>query len=267
MLAATLAGMKWLPGGWQRADRGGREWATSPRRSADGGTVRYDGAHNGPGTRVYAREERPAEPPAPVGLGPEARDVDVSAGSFRMLLIGGGLSGFLTVLCAATLVTSGNSVGTWFWQLVFGVVFLWFAVSARGMLSSRGFLLDRSGFYARTRGEVFGVPWQEISAIGVGSLPWIEQNRPVHPQRRVALEFYPADPHFPARHPELERWLVEEPPSLANTPGVRYRFHLPPFARVPRHVEEAVRAVAPTKWLGRYRRNLPPMSNPDSIRS
>ncbi|MBQ6644115.1 MAG: hypothetical protein IJH84_24215 [Saccharopolyspora sp.] len=259
--------MKWLPGGWQRADRAEREWATVPGRTTEKTTLNQGNAQGGPGTRVYGRDERPQEPAAPIGLGPEARDVDVSAGTFRMLLLGGGVSGFLTVLCAATLVNRGNTVGMWIWQLVFGVVFLWFAFSASGMLNSRGFLVDRSGFYARTRGEVFGVPWKEISAIGIGRLPWIEQNRPVHPERRVALEFYPADAGFSSRHPELERWLVEEPPSVADTPGVRYRFHLPPFSRVPRAVEQAVQTSAPRKWIGHYRRHLPPMpTNNDSVR-
>lgn len=229
-------------------------------------TARFGAERGGPGTRVYDKQDRPAEPAGPIGLGPEAQDVDVSAGSFRLLLLGGGLSGLGTVLCAATLANNGSSVGMWIWQLVLGIVFLGFVVSSRGMLNSRGFLLDRSGFYARTLGEVYGVSWNEISAIGIGSLPWIEQKRPVHPERRVALELYPADPGFGGRHPELDRWRVEEKPSLPNTPSVRYRFHLPPFTRLPRAVERAVQVVAPRKWVGHYRRHLPAVSMPDSTK-
>ncbi|MCX2732271.1 hypothetical protein OOZ19_18695 [Saccharopolyspora sp. NFXS83] len=260
--------MKWLPGGWQRADRSEREWATVPGRvtGKSDATARFGAERGGPGTRVYDKHDRPAETAAPIGLGPEAQDVDVSAGSFRLLLIGGGLSGFGTVLCAATLANNGSSVGVWIWQLVLGIIFLGFVLSSRGMLNSRGFLLDRSGFYARTLGEVYGVSWNEISAIGIGSLPWIEQKRPVHPERRVALEFYPADPGFGGRHPELDRWRVEEQPSLPGTSSVRYRFHLPPFTRLPRAVERAVQTVAPRKWVGHYRRHLPPVSMPDSTK-
>ncbi|MEU6130119.1 hypothetical protein ABZ805_13200 [Saccharopolyspora sp. NPDC047091] len=260
--------MKWLPGGWQRADRAGREWATVPGRVTrrDDATARLGAERGGPATRVYGNREQPPEPPAPVGLGPEAHDVDVSASSFRLLLIGGGVSGLGTVLCAATLANNGSTVGMWVWQLVFGIVFLGFLISSRGMLSSRGFLLDRSGFYARTLGEVYGVSWNEISAIGIGSLPWIEQKRPMHPERRVALEFYPADRGFAARHPELDRWRVEEQPSLPETPSVRYRFHLPPFTRLPRALERAVQTVAPRKWVGHYRRHLPPLHLPDSTK-
>ncbi|MFR9729609.1 hypothetical protein ACL03H_10300 [Saccharopolyspora sp. MS10] len=260
--------MKWLPGGWQRADRSQREWATSPHRVSgqDGVTARLGSDRGAQHTRVYGNQDRPAEPAGPVGLGVEARDVDVSASSFRMLLLGGGISGFGTVLCAATLVNQGGSVSVWIWQLVFGVIFLGFAMSSRGMLNSRGFLVDRSGFYARTLGEIYGVAWSEISAIGIGSLPWIEQKRPVHPERRVALEFYPADPGFGSRHPELERWRVEEEPSIPGTPSVRYRFHLPPFTRIPKAVESAVQTAAPRKWVGHYRRHLPVVSFPDSTR-
>ena len=139
-----------------------------------------------------------------------------------------------------------------------GVVFLWFLVSARGMLSSRGFLFDRGGFYARTRGEVFGVPWSEISAVGVGTLPPVQHRRPIVPDQRHALEISPSDPGFAARHPQLERWRVEEQPSMPGLPGERYRFHLPPVGRLPKTLESAVQSVAPSKWVGHYRRQLPP---------
>ncbi|WP_188985420.1 hypothetical protein [Saccharopolyspora thermophila] len=244
--------MKWLPGGWQRADRVDQERATVPARARD--TARYtSGPPPEPATRV-----QPGVGHRPVLLSADAHDVDVSASSFRMLLVGGGISGLLTVLMAAALVNSGSSVGLWIGQLVFSVLFLWFITASRGMLSSRGFLIDRSGFYARTRGEVFGVAWDEIKAVGVGTLPWIQNSRPVAPERRQALEFYPADPGFAARHPELDRWLVAEPPSMPGLPGERYRFHLPPFSRLPRNLEAAVQAVAPQKWVGQYKRRLPP---------
>ena len=197
------------------------------------------------------------QPQSASGLGPDAHDVDVSAASFRLLLIGGGISGFLTVLCAASLVDKGSSASTWLWQLVFGVIFLWFLTASRGIFSGRGFLLDRSGFYARTRGEVVGVPWTEIAAVGVGSLPWIQNKRLSHPERRQAFEVYPADPGFVARHPEFDRWRVDEPPPMPGLPGVRYRFHLPPVSRLPRYLEHAVQAVAPRKWVGHYRREQP----------
>ncbi|MGP4018043.1 hypothetical protein [Saccharopolyspora sp. 5N708] len=246
--------MKWLPGGWQRADR---EWATVPgRRPNHGDTARYTAERAaGPerGTRV-----QPGGGHRPTLLGADAQDVDVSASSFKTLVIGGGLSGLITVLIAATLVNKGNTVGMWIAQLVFGVIFLWFISSARGMFSSRGFLLDRSGFYARTRGEVFGVTWDEVAAVGVGTLPWIQHRRPVAPERRQALEIYPADPGFAARHPEFDRWRIDEPPSMPGLPGERYRFHLPPFSRLPKTLEGAVQKIAPHKWVGQYRRQLPP---------
>jgi hypothetical protein len=194
----------------------------------------------------------------PTLLGTDAQDVDVSATSFKTLLIGGGVSGLLTVLIAATLVNNGSTVGMWIWQLVFGVIFLWFVSASRGMLSGRGFLFDRSGFYARTRGEVFGVTWDEIAAVGIGTLPWVQHRRPVSPEQRTALEIYPADPGFAVRHPEFERWRIEEPPSMPGLPGERYRFHLPPFSRLPKTLEGAVQAIAPAKWVGQYRRHLPP---------
>jgi hypothetical protein len=241
--------MKWLPGGWQRADQ---ERGTVPRRTvAEHGTAKY------PEPPPAARSGGEHPPHGATLLGAQAQDVDVSANSFRNLLVGGGISGFLTVLCAASLVNQGGGVGLWIWQLVFGVIFLWFVGASRGMLSSRGFLLDRSGFYARTRGEVVGVAWGEIKAVGVGSLPWIQHNRPVHPERRQALEIYPADPGFDARHPELERWRIDEPASMPGLPGVRYRFHLPPFSRLPRQLEHAVQMVAAQKWVGHYKRELP----------
>lgn len=223
----------------------------------------------GRGTAPYAAEQQtvrrepttrvqPGGGHRPTTLSADAWDVDVSAVAFKVLLVGGGISGFLTVLFAATLAYQGGGVGTWFWQLLCGVVFLWFVVSARGMLSSRGFLFDRGGFYARTRGEVFGVPWSEISAVGVGTLPPVQHRRPIVPDQRHALEIYPADPGFAARHPELERWRVEEQPSMPGLPGERYRFHLPPVGRLPKTLESAVQSVAPSKWVGHYRRQLPP---------
>ncbi|MCI2422066.1 hypothetical protein MOQ72_32005 [Saccharopolyspora sp. K220] len=249
--------MKWLPGGWQRADRVEREWATVPgRRANQRDTARYTagrGTTPERGTRV-----QPGGGHRPTLLGADAQDVDVSASSFKALVIGGGLSGLITVLIAATLVNQGSTVGMWIWQLVFGVIFLWFISASRGLFSSRGFLLDRSGFYVRTRGEVFGVTWDEIAAVGVGTLPWIQHRRPVAPERRQALEVYPADPGFAARHPEFDRWLIDEPPSMPGLPGERYRFHLPPFSRLPKTLEGAVQTIAPHKWVGQYRRQSPP---------
>ncbi|MDR7301103.1 hypothetical protein [Haloactinomyces albus] len=275
--------MKWLPGGWQRADRVGdnrrgtdrvdTQRATVPRRAAPEqptvaqraqsphrATAQYPEQRphaSGPATKTYAKDQDVPAAPAPM-LGVEARDVDVSAAAFRNLLVGGGISGFLTVLCAAALSGSGGSVWLWIWQIVFGAIFLWFLASAKGTLSSRGFLLDRGALYARTRGEVFGVPWDEIVAAGVGSLPPIQQKRMVPPDRRRAFEFYPADSAFVHRHPEFERWRVEEPAPMPGLPGIRYRFHLPPLSRLPRHLEHAVQDVAPQKWIGHYRRELPP---------
>lgn len=210
-------------------------------------------------TTPHTVQVDPGRPPAThaVGLGPEARDIDVSAESFRLLVIGGGSSGLVTVMCAASLAHNGNSLSTWLWQLVSGVVFLWFATSAKGMLRSRGFLVDRYGFYARTQGEIFGVSWSEISAIGIGSLPWVQGRRPVHPLRRQAIEFYAADPGFVSRHPELERWRVDEPATVPGLPNFRYRFFLPPLSRVPRQMERAVTELTGRKWIGRYRRALP----------
>jgi hypothetical protein len=187
----------------------------------------------------------------------QARDIDISASAYRNLLVGGGISGFCAILCAATIAEKGSSVGAWFWQLVFGVIFLWFVTGARGALSGRGFLVDRSGLYMRTKGEVLGVPWEEVSAVGIGSLPWIQHRRPVHPGQRHAFEFYPADLGFPARHPEFERWLIEEPPTVSGLPSIRYRFFLPPFGRLARDFESAVQAVAARKWVGHYWRKLP----------
>jgi hypothetical protein len=242
--------MKWLPGGWDRADVE-RQRPTTPA-TADPTVVEPGGP------RRPARQE-----PAPGSrrggmLSPDAQDVDVSAGSFRNLLLGGGISGFFTVLFAAGLVDNPSGAGLWLGQIVAVMLFALFVRSAGGMLRSRGFLFDRSAFYARTQGEVFGVAWEEISAVGVGSLPWVQYRKPVSPERRHAVELYPADPGFPRRHPELERFLVEEPAPMPGLADIRYRFHLPPMTRVPRRVEHAVQTVAPRKWIGRYRRQLPP---------
>ncbi|MDA3628618.1 hypothetical protein [Saccharopolyspora oryzae] len=249
--------MKWLPGGWDRADRGNdQERQTVPARPlGERGTARYTSERDvmqEPATRI-----QPGGGHRPVVLSADARDVDVSASSFKALAIGGGISGLCTVLIAATLVNKGNSLGLWFWQLVFGVLFLWFISASRGMFNGRGFLIDRSGFYARTSGEVCGVAWDEIKAIGIGTLPWVQNRRPIAPERRRALEFYPTDPGFPARHPELERWRITEPASMPGLPGERYRFHLPPFSRLPKALEGAVQDVAPQKWVGQYRREQP----------
>ncbi|MEV4644049.1 hypothetical protein [Saccharopolyspora sp. NPDC049426] len=238
--------MKWLPGGWQRAD-----WS-EPTRTIPRGTARYTS-----GRQAAEPHPPPAGAPAPTMLGADAHDIDVSSASFRSLLIGGGISGLGTVLIAAALVNNGSTAGMWFWQLVFGVAFLWFVMGSRGMLRGRGFLIDRSGFYARTMGEVVGVDWREIKAVGIGALPWIENKRPVNPERRRALEIYPADAGFMDRHPELDRWLVEEPPTVQGLPPDRYRFHLPPFSRLPKDLEAAVKDIAPQKWVGQYRRHLP----------
>ncbi|GAA4886498.1 hypothetical protein GCM10023222_51890 [Saccharopolyspora cebuensis] len=225
------------------------------RRGAvgDQGTARYTSDHAAQPTRAPAGPSQPV----PTVLSADAQDVDVSASSFRLMLIGGGLSGLVAVLCAAVIAAGRAGVGVWIAQLVSGILFIGFLLSARGMLNSRGFLFDRNGFYARTKGEVFGVAWDEISAIGIGTLPWIQHGRPVHPERRQALEFYPADPGFAARHPEWERWRVQERPSMPGLPGERYRFHLPPFSRLSRSLEGAVQTVAPRKWVGQYRRESP----------
>lgn len=224
--------------------------------------------HGPRGTAHYPEQEQATRALTPEGrsgapgrtaLSEQTRDVDVSASSFRMLLFGGGISGFFTVVCAAIIANKGSSPGMWFWQLVSGVVFLWFVTAARGMFSSRGFLVDSSGFYARTRGEVVGVPWKEVQALGIGTLPWIQHKRPVNPQRRKALELFPSDAGFAARHPELDRWRVDEPAPMQGLPHIRYRFHLPPFTRLPRALEEAVRSVEAAKWIGHYQRELPRM--------
>jgi hypothetical protein len=186
-----------------------------------------------------------------------ARDIDVSASSFRNLLVGGGITALGTVLCAASIAEGGGGPWVWFWQLVFAGGFLWFVSGSRGIFSGRGFMVDRKGLYVRTRGEVFGAPWEEISAAGIGSLPWIQHRRPVHPGRRRAFEFYPADHGFGARHPEFQRWLVEERPPIRGLPATRYRFFLPPLSRLPRALQTSVQEVAPRKWVGHYRRELP----------
>lgn len=263
--------MKWLPGGWQRADAVDRDRSTTPVGNApEQPTRQHAPARDAPeqATRQHApaRGAPRATKAAPndaalsrsVLLSEYAHDVDISASNFRNLLVGGGLSGLVTVLCAASLVNDSSSVWLWIWQIVFGVLFLWFLRASRGMLSSRGFLFDTGGFYARTRGEVFGIAWEEITAIGVGSLPWVEHRRPVSPERRHALELYPSDDGFAARHPELERWAVEEPAPMPGLPMLRYRFHLPPFSRLSSELEGAVQDVAPRKWIGRYRRQSPP---------
>jgi hypothetical protein len=245
---ATLDDMRWLPGGWQRAD-----WSETTR-TIPRGTARYTG--QGRGQAAGAPAAQPPRP-QPTLLGADARDIDVSAASFRSLLIGGGISGLGTVLIAASLANNGSSVGMWIWQLLFGMAFIWFVLGSRGMLNGRGFLFDRSGFYIRTMGEVYGVDWSEIKAVGIGTLPWIQDRRPTNPERRRALEIYPADPGFAERHPELERWWIEEPPTVSGLPPDRYRFHLPPFSRLPKSLENATREIAPQKWVGSYRRRLP----------
>lgn len=186
-----------------------------------------------------------------------ARDIDVSASSFRNLLVGGGITGLGTFLCAAGIAESGGGLWLWFWQLVFAAGFLWFVHASRGMFSGRGFMVDRNGLYVRTKGEIYGVSWEEISAAGVGSLPWIQHRRPVHPGRRQAFELYPADQGFAARHPEFQRWLVDDRPPIRGLPVTRYRFYLPPLSRLPRQLETAVQEMAPRKWVGHYRRELP----------
>jgi hypothetical protein len=212
-----------------------------PRRSA-GGTLRYE----------------PERTPSPgTLLGTHARDIDVSASSFRNLLVGGGITGLGTVLCAASIASDGGGLWVWFWQLVFAGGFLWFVSASRGILSGRGFVVDRRGLYVRTNGQVVGVSWEEISAAGIGSLPWIQHRRPVHPGRRQAFELYPADHGFAARHPEFQRWLVEDQPPKRGLPMTRYRFFLPPVSKLPRQIEKAVQEVAPRKWVGRYRRQPP----------
>src|SRR5690606_41497356 len=139
-------------------------------------------------------------------LGPGARDVDVRASSFRTFLLGGGISGLVAVLCAANLAYQGNSVGAWLLQLVSAVVFGYFLVGSRGMLNSRGFLFDRSGFYARTKGEVFGVGWDEIAAVGVSTLSCLPARPGASPGRRVALEFWAGRPGLAEGAPERDRW-------------------------------------------------------------
>ncbi|NHD18774.1 MULTISPECIES: hypothetical protein [unclassified Actinopolyspora] len=270
--------MKWLPGGWQRADRGNTEGSTAPYRTlAQQETVverrKVAPGHDAepPGTRAGDRggppsatrvepmtEQQSGRPPRGAALlGDHARDVDVSAAAFRNLLVGGGISGFLTVLCAAALAGSGSGFWLWFWQIVFGVCFVWFIAASRGSLSGRGFLLDSRGLYPRTNGEVFAVPWEEVTAVGIGALRPVENRRLVHPERRRALELFPADPLFPERHPELERWRVEEPPPMQGLSGVRYRFHLPALSRLPKQLERGVQSAAPRAWVGQYRRRLP----------
>ena len=250
--------MKWLPGGWDRADAVERQRPTTPAASAAERTVKHPAGPRRPAAHPEpARAERPRSGGSGL-LSPDAQDVDVSAGNFRNLLAGGGLSGFCTVLFAAGLVSNPSSPGLWLGQIVFVMLFAYFARSASGMLRSRGFLFDQGGFYARTCGEVFGVTWGEISAVGIGSLPWVQDKRPVSPERRHAMELYPADPGFPDRHPELERFLVQEPAPMPGLADLRYRFHLPPMTRVPRRIEHAVQTVAPRKWIGRYGRQLPP---------
>jgi hypothetical protein len=214
-------------------------------RPDDGGTLKYSTERPPPNRKSSS---------APALLDPRARDVDVSSSSFRNLLIGGGFSGLGTILCAADISQRGGGLWTWFWQLAFAVVFLWFVTASRGILSGRGFLVDRSGLYMRTRGEVFGVSWDEISAAGVSTQPWIHQRRLAHPGRRCAFEFFPADRGFSARHPELERWLIDDRPPRPGLPTTRYRFFLPPLSRIPKQLEESVRTMAPRVWVGKYRR-------------
>lgn len=229
--------MRWLTGGWQRA-----EPATVRAASPVDETRPYDS---------------PQEPPPVMRLDSRARDIDVSGSIFRNLLVGGGITGFGTVLCAASIAESGGGLWLWFWQLVFAACFIWFVSGARGVFTGRGFMVDRNGLYVRAGGDIFGVPWNEIEAVGVGSLPWVHNRRPVHPARRQAFEFFPAGHGFAARHPELERWLVRDTPPSRGLPSARYRFFLPPLSRLPRRLESAVQSAAGRKWLGHYRRDLP----------
>ncbi len=234
-----------------RAGSGGPR-GTAPYRADDDGATGFRGGNRA--TRQYT-----ADPIGATGLGTQARDVDISVSSFRNLLVGGGITGFGTVLCAAALATQGSGVWLWVWQLLFGMAFCWFLAASPGALSSRGVLFDHTGLYVRDRGDVVGVGWDEIHGVGVGTLPWIKQGRLANPQRKQAFELYPSDPMFPTRHPHLERWRVHEPPPMHGLPGVRYRFHLPPLSGLPRRLQRAVQSVAPRKWIGRYHREpLPP---------
>lgn len=227
--------------------------------SSGRGTAQYTSVHQVVSTPVQTAGRNPQPPAGSALLGSQARDVDVSASSFRNLLIGGGSTGLLTVLCAAALVDQGSGLWLWVWQIFFAALFLWFLAGSRGALASRGFLIDRSGLYVRSRGEVIGVSWDEISAVGVGDQPWIHNRRPTNPERQQAIEFFPADGAFPDRHPELDRWLIEEPPPRQGLPTIRYRFHIPPLSGVPKAIERAMEPIAPRKWLGHYKREpLPP---------
>ncbi|MCK2243596.1 MULTISPECIES: hypothetical protein [unclassified Crossiella] len=191
---------------------------------------------------------------APKVANPLAYDLDFGAASARWLLLAGALFGLATVACAAVIANGDAKGTTWVAQLIFAALFLWSVFSIRGTLRGRGVIATGDALSWRSDGSVHRIPWSEIGAVGVGTLPWFNHASLVHPEQREALEIFPADPSFPARNPALDRWRVEEEPPMPGLPGTRYRFPFPPFTRLPKRIEQAVQEIQPKRWHGRYPR-------------
>ncbi|MBP2472525.1 hypothetical protein JOF53_001397 [Crossiella equi] len=183
-----------------------------------------------------------------------AYDLDFGVTSARWLLVAGAVSGLGTIVCAAVVANGDAKATTWVLQLLFFALFIWSAAGLRRALRGRGFVATGDALSWRSDGTVHRVPWSEIGAIGIGTLPWLNHASLVHPEQRESLELYPADPAFPARYPALDPWRVEEEPPVAGLPGTRYRFPFPPFTRLPKRIEQAVQEIQPKRWHGRYAR-------------
>ncbi|WP_156051717.1 hypothetical protein [Allokutzneria albata] len=231
--------MKWRRGGWERVP--------APSSVAETSVVNPQR----PPTMKIAAPERA------LALQPGAVDLDFGVSGARWLMLGGGISGFLAVVCAAILTDGETHPWIWLWQIVSGAAFLWFVGSARASLRGRGLIVDRRALWWRAEGTLHAVPWQEIGAVGISSRPLLDRASVVRPDQRIGLEVFPADPAFPARYPQLDQWRVDEPPPREGLPATRYRFPLPPAGRLPGKVEDAVQDVAANAWVGRYRIEAP----------
>jgi hypothetical protein len=106
--------------------------------------------------------------------------------------------------------------------------------------------------------------WDEVAGVGIGyeQPPEIPTLRPgkyladklLDQRRHIAAEVFPRDPQVVGRHPILLPYRREQDPPSAGLPAVRWRFPLPPMARLTAHVERGVETFQRERWLGWFAR-------------
>lgn len=184
---------------------------------------------------------------------PQPVVIDVGARSRRRVLIGSLVAGALGITALVGAVsaftageTAGGVMGSLVGSLLSGVALLG-ALNWKRVTRPRLLVFDAAGVrWDDPRGTPWVVAWQELGAVSISRTREraVTLADAVVRKTLVRLDLFPADPHFRARHPEMEHmWEFHR---------VRqgYRLPLGDSADLIPVVERAMTSFAPQLYRG-----------------